>query len=201
MRDNTPSPAISATLDPEPMPLAKLYTLTRISLFAALIGAGAFIHVPLGPAHISFQTMMVMLTGFILGPKKAALALAAYLACGFIGLPMFGRGKAGPASFLGPTVGFLVGFPVGAVIAGLATFVTGSRLRRVLAMILFGTLGTAALLALGAVGMRITIINDWRRAFAVGFFTFLPGDLLKMLLAIAVKEAFFAPANKGDRHA
>lgn len=183
------------------MPLAKLHALTRVSLFAALIGAGAFIHVPLGPAHISFQTTAIMLAGFILGPKKAALALAAYLACGFIGLPMFGRGKAGPASFLGPTAGFLVGFPVGAVIASLSIYVTGSRTRRVIAMVFFGFLGTVAILGLGTVGIRLTIITDWHRAFTIGFLTFLPGDLLKLFLAVAVKEAFFAPPARGDAHA
>ncbi|MDR1745574.1 MAG: biotin transporter BioY, partial [Planctomycetota bacterium] len=88
--------------DPAPTPLPRIHDLARISLYAALIGAGAFVHVPVGPMHISLQTMMIMLAGFVLGPKKAALALLLYNVCGFIGLPMYGRGRAGPAAFLGP---------------------------------------------------------------------------------------------------
>ncbi len=188
---------------PRPTPLADIHTLTRIALFAALIGAGAFIHIPLGPAHISLQTMMVILAGFCLGPKKAALALAAYLACGFIGLPMFGRGKAGPASFFGPTGGFLVGFLFGAIIAGFSARspFRNSRKKRIIAMAAFGTVGAVVILLMGATGMYLTIIPDWNRAMALGFWTFLPGDLIKMALAIAVKEAFFPNPGTEARHA
>lgn len=191
MKNPAPIPGESA------VPPLELRDLTRLALFAALTGAGAFIHIPFGPAHISLQTMMVMLTGFVLGPKKAALAMLLYLACGFIGLPMFGRGKAGPASFLGPTVGYLAGFVVGAAIAGCAVFFDGSRLRRFIAMLGFGLLGSVALLAIGAVGMRLTIIDAWPKAFAFGFFPFLPGDCLKMLAAAAVRAAMF-PRRNGE---
>lgn len=192
-----------STLPSCPTPVEALKDMTRIAMFAALVGAGAFIHIPLGPAHISLQTMMVMLTGFVLGPRKALLAMLLYLACGFIGLPMFGRGKAGPASFLGPTVGFLAGFLVGAVIAGVSTWFGGSRKRRVAAMIVFGAFGTLALLALGGVGLRLTIISDWRVAMTTGILPYIVGDMLKMLAAVAVKEAFFpdAPADAGSGHA
>ena len=104
--------------DPSPTPLSQLHDLARISLYAALIGAGAFVHVPVGPMHISLQTLLIMLAGFVLGPKRAALALLLYNICGFIGLPMYGRGRAGPAAFLGPTAGYFAGFVAGAVIAG-----------------------------------------------------------------------------------
>ena len=177
--------------EPAPTPLSELRSLCRIALFAALVGVGAFIHIPFGPLHLSFQTMAIMLAGFVLGPRKAVLALLAYLACGFIGMPMFGRGKAGPASFLGPSAGYLVGFVVGAAVAGMSTLFVGGRRRRVAAMLLFGALGTATILALGAVGLRVTLVDSWSRAFAVGMLPFLPGDLVKMLVAVAIREAFF----------
>ncbi len=188
--------------EPAPTPLSQLHALTRIALFAALIGAGAFIYIPLGPLqNISFQTLMVMLTGFCLGPKKAALALLAYLACGFIGLPMFGRGRAGPASFIGPTAGFFLGFIAGAAIAGCGALVRGSRRRRVAAMIVCGLIGSVVLLSLGAVGLRLTVFDSWNKALAVGVYAFLPGDIIKMLMAVAVKEAFFPPAGREGSHA
>lgn len=186
-----------------PTPAETLNNMTHIAMFAALVGAGAFIHVPFGPAHISLQTMMVMLAGFVLGPRRALYAMALYLACGFIGLPMFGRGKAGPASFIGPTVGFLAGFPAGAAIAGMSTWFGGNRKRRVAAMIAFGLFGTIALLALGGVGLRLTIMPDWRLAMAAGVLPYIVGDTLKMLAAVAVKEAFFPdkPADRRNGHA
>lgn len=181
---------------PEPTPLAELHDLARLSMFAALIGAGAFIHIPLGPLHLTLQTMMVMLTGFILGPKKAVLAMLVYLACGFIGLPMFGRGKAGPASFLGPAAGYFPGFVLGAATAGLSVFFAGNRRRHIAAMLGFGFLGTVALLLLGAVGMRLTLFDSWDKAFGAGFFPFIVGDCLKMAAAAAAGVAGVFFPNK-----
>ena len=169
----------------------ELRDLVRLSMFAALIGAGALIYIPFGPLFLSLQTMMVMLTGFMLGPKKAGLAILVYLACGFIGLPMFGRGRTGPASFIGPTAGYFPGFAAGAMIAGLSTYVKGSRTRRLAAMILCGLVGTVVLLAMGSVGLRLTVIGDWGKAFAVGMYPFLPGDFAKMIAAALIKESFF----------
>lgn len=178
---------------PEPTPLDELSDLSRIAMFAALVGAGAFVHIPLGPMFLSLQTMMVMLTGFILGPKKAILAMLLYLACGFIGLPVFGRGKAGPASFLGPTAGYFPGFVLGAATAGLSTFFAGNRRRHIAAMLCFGFAGTTLLLLLGTVGLRLTVTDGWGKAFGMGFIPFIVGDSLKMMAAAAVRQMFFPP--------
>lgn len=178
--------------DPSPMPLQRIHDLARISLYAALIGAGAFVHVPVGPMHISLQTMMIMLAGFVLGPKKAALALLLYNVCGFIGLPMYGRGRAGPAAFLGPTAGYFAGFLVGAAIAGFSAYFDGSRRKRIAAMIAFGAAGSVATLLLGTLVLWWRFVPEWNRAFAIGFLPFIGGDLLKMLAAAAIREAFYS---------
>lgn len=190
-------PPTAAT--PEPLPLDRLHDMARIALYAALTGAGAFIHVPVGPMHISLQTMMIMLAGFALGPRKAALAMLLYLLCGFIGLPMFGRGKAGPASFLGPTAGYFVGFVAGAVLAGCSVFVQGTRLRRLSARIVCGAAASAVLLLFGVVLLRWRFIPDWNRAMLAGFLPFIAGDLVKMVVAAFVVEAFPSVFKRGRR--
>ncbi len=174
--------------EPAPTPPGELESLARAALFAALVGAGAFVHVPFGPLFLSLQTMLVMVTGFVLGPKKALLAMLVYLGCGFIGLPMFGRGRAGPASFLGPTAGYLAGFVAGAALAGMSVYFRGSRRRRIAARLGFGLAGTVILLLFGALGLRLTVAGDWTRALAIGFYPFLPGDCLKLVAAVAVAE-------------
>lgn len=185
------------TPDPEPMPLDDVRDLARIAMFAALVAAGAFFHVPFGPMHISLQTMMIMLAGFILGPKKAAVALLLYVLCGFLGLPVFGRGRAGPASFLGPTAGYYPGFVLGAFIAGLSCRFSGTRRRHVAGMIGFGAAGIVAILGLGAVGVRVTMGVSWDQALVMGMYAFLPGDLVKMLAAVLVRLSFFPAAPGG----
>lgn len=175
---------------PEPQPLEQTRLLTQISLYAALVGVGAFIHIPFGPMHISLQTMLVNLTGFRLGAKKAALALLLYNFCGFIGLPMFGRGKAGPASFLGPTAGYFIGFVLCAAISGLACRYGKTRRGRFAAMLFFGGIGAVVDLIAGAVWLYIRFIPDWSRAFFVGAAPYVAGDLIKMTVAVLIADRF-----------
>ena len=197
MSDSRPLP-VANDGDAVPMPLHALRDLCRIAMYAALIGAGAFIHVPVGPMHISLQTMLVMLAGFILGPKKAALAILVYLAAGFIGLPMFGRGKAGPAAFLGPTSGFFLGFLLGAVIAGFSARFGGGKGKRIAVRLAFGAAGSVILLLTGTLVLRLRFFDSWRQALMVGFFPFLPGDLVKMAIAAFLPEAFSMKTEEAD---
>lgn len=190
---------MDSTIAVEPLPPEQTRDLARIALYAALAGAGAFIHVPVGPMHISLQTMMIMLAGFVLGPRKAALAMLLYLLCGLIGLPMFGRGKAGPASFLGPTAGYFPGFVIGAAAAGCSVYVRGTKARRMTARIVFGAIGSIALLLAGTALLWWRFIPDWNRAMLAGFYPFIAGDMLKMLAAACIAEAFF-PARAGGRY-
>lgn len=186
-------------IPPAPQPLDATRRLTRISLYAALVGVGAFIHVPFGPMHISLQTMMVNLTGFALGPKKAALALLLYNLCGFLGLPMFGRGRAGPGAFLGPTAGYFAGFVLGAALSGLACRVGGSRRRRFAAMLAFGTLGATANLLAGTAVLYARFIHDAGQAFLVGFVPFIAGDLAKMTVAALLCDRFITRETADEK--
>ncbi len=180
---------------------ASLHRLARIALYAALTGAAAFVHVPVGPLFISLQTLLVMLAGFMLGPKNALLAMLLYLACGGLGLPVFGQGKAGPAAFLGPTAGYFLAFPAAAALAGCATFFQKSRTARLVARAVFGLAGTALILLSGTLVLRMGFIQNWPRAFAVGFLPFIIGDSVKMLAAAVICEGLprhAAPGGNAD---
>lgn len=170
-----------------PADLSALRGLARCSLFAALIGAGAFIVVPAGPLFFSLQTMAVSLAGFALGTRRALVAIAVYLAAGFFGMPMFGMGKAGPLAFMGPTGGFFLGFVVQAAVAGMAHGVRG-RKRRIAAMAAAGTAGFLAMLACGALGLWATVMPTWKAAFLAGMAPFLPVEPIKLAMAIALAE-------------
>lgn len=180
-------------------PLEKTHALTRTAMFSALLAVGAYIVIPMGPTHFTMQSMMVMLTGFCLGPRRAFLALVLYLAAGFIGLPVFGRGRAGPATLIAPTGGYYFGFAVGAVVCGFAARMGGSRRRRVLAMIAAGIVGSCVTLTIGAVWLHMLVIDSWWSAFLIGAVPFIPIEILKLGLAICIKEAFFPP--KGEENA
>ena len=90
------------------------------ALFAALISAGCFIQIPLpGGIPIILQDMLAMLSGMLLGPLYGSIAVFVFLVLGSIGLPVF-SGKAGlQVITAGPTGGFLIGYLLGALAAGL----------------------------------------------------------------------------------
>ena len=86
--------------------------ITLISLFSALTAIGAFISIPLGPVPITLQTLFVLLAGFLLSPRSAALSQIVYIGIGLAGVPIFSGFTGGLQAILKPSFGFLVGFVI-----------------------------------------------------------------------------------------
>ena len=74
----------------------KTKELTVCALFAALIAVGAFIKIdiplPMYTMHFTLQWFFVLMAGFLLGPKLAAVSVIVYLCIGLIGVPVFAAG-------------------------------------------------------------------------------------------------------------
>lgn len=102
------------------MDRTKLKGMVFAALFAALTGAVAWFKIPLPftPVPITLQTLMVLLSGAMLGAYYGALAMIIYLILGAIGLPVFAGGSSGVAALLGPTGGYLFSYPVAAFVIG-----------------------------------------------------------------------------------
>lgn len=162
--------------------LTDLHQLVWISLMAALVGAGAYIYVPIGPVPVSMQTFFVTLAGFVLGPRKGSLAIGLYLLAGTIGLPVFAGGKSGLGHLLGPTGGYLFGFLASAFLCGLAR--TNKNMLPWGRGILFGVLAVIAAYAAGAIWLKFSLNFTWAKAFAVGVAPFIPWDAAKIGVAL-----------------
>ena len=78
-------------------------------LFIALITAGTFIRIPVGTDVYTLQFLFTLLTGLVLGARLGAVAVAAYVLLGLLGVPVFASGG-GPAYVLQPTFGYLLAF-------------------------------------------------------------------------------------------
>ena len=98
----------------------KLKGMVFAALFAALTGAVAWFKIPLPftPVPITLQTLMVLLSGAMLGAYYGALAMVLYLTVGSIGLPVFAGGSSGVGALLGPTGGYLFSYPLAAFVIG-----------------------------------------------------------------------------------
>lgn len=159
--------------------------ISMVALFTALIAVLAQISIPLPftPVPITGQILGVFLAGAILGRRLGTIAVLVYLLLGAIGLPVFARGGAGIARFLGPTGGYLWGFVIGVYLLGwiveggkISYFRVVSGMLACLAVVYFlGTLQLAYLLHL-----------TWGKALILGMIPYIPLDLAKLVLAAAV---------------
>jgi len=164
-------------------PLTDLHRLVWTALMAALIGAEAYLIVPIGPVPVSMQPFFIFLAGYLLGPRHAVLAMALYLLAGIIGLPVFAGGKSGLGYLFGPTGGYLLGFLGTAFICGLAR--TGEHRLPWTRGTLAGLAGVGLAYLTGAVWLKLVLSLTWTKAVALGVLPFIPWDVIKVAVALA----------------
>jgi len=161
-----------------------VYDLALIAAGSALIAlsAQAAIPLPFSPVPVTGQTFGVLLVASLLGRVRGTAAVLAYLAEGAAGLPVFAGAAAGPAVMAGPTGGYLSGFALGAyVCGGLAERGWDRTPLRTAASMVLGNLAIFAL-ALPWLARFVGTPNVW----ALGFWPFIPGDIVKIGLAAAL---------------
>jgi biotin transport system substrate-specific component len=130
---------------------------------------------------ITAQSLGVMLCGTVLGSKRGALAVLLFLALTAIGLPLLSGGRGGLGVFTSPSVGYLIGFPIAAFVAGLIV----ERTTAPIGYAAFGGAvigGIVILHILGIIGMSIMLNKTFLEAAALDM-AYLPGDAIKALLA------------------
>jgi len=163
-----------------------LRMLVYAALMAALIAAGAFVVIPIGPVPIVLQNLFVLVAGLLLGRRWAAVSVGVYLLAGAAGLPVFAGGTGGLGRLVGPTGGYLFGFLAAAYIVG---FLAERSRRRVALEVSAMIVGSAAIYALGVPWLKAVTGLPWGQALAVGCYPFLIGDALKIAAAIPIVRA------------
>ena len=157
-----------------------------VALFAALISAGAFIAVPIGPVPIALQNFFALLSGLVLGPFLGTAAVGLFLAAGAIGAPVFANNGSpmGIARLLGPTGGFLFGYLLSALVAGLIVGFPRPGIKTpVWRIILAVVAGILVVYIPGLIRLKFVMNIDWRKTFLVGFIPFMVGDTIKGVIA------------------
>lgn len=165
--------------------------LSLIAVFAALVAALAILPaIPAGPlgVPVTLQTLAVMVTGIVLGPSRGFAAVALYLVVGLAGLPIFSGFSGGVGVLAGPSAGYLLAFPLAALVAGFLARVVLARVKRFRYAALFATCLTSSLLVIHPLGIAGLMVNgklDFVAAVAADVI-YLPGDVLKNLVAAAI---------------
>jgi len=155
------------------------------SLFVA---ACAHVALPLyfTPVPLTLQPFAVLLLGLLLSPRLAAAALLAYLGEGAIGLPVFSPGPAsapGLAHLFGPTGGYLLAYPVAAMLISLLFRLRSRGFSSALAS---AAVGNLVILSGGALWLAALTHASLPMVLTQAFFPFLPGDALKVVAAAAL---------------
>ena len=166
-------------------------SLVQIAFYAALIAALGLlpkVAIPfMGGVPITAQTLGVMLAGVMLGPVRGALAVLLFLFLVALGAPLLAGGRGGLGVFASPTVGFLIGFPVGAFVAGLVMQRTKTLpvLPAAALAALIGGVGVVYLF--GVPGVAIMAELPLGKA-VIGSAVYIPGDLIKVAVTAVVAE-------------
>ena len=154
--------------------------------FSILTALFAKIKVEIGAIPITMQTFAVFLSGALLGSRKGALSQLTYLILGLSGIPFFARGG-GALYILSPTFGYIIGFSLAAFLIGFL-FEKGlcKNIKISIIAIFFGNI----LIYIPGL-LYLAKFIGFEKVLTVGFYPFLLGDFLKILLASFILPIFF----------
>lgn len=165
-------------------------SLTHVALFAALIAVlGLIPRIDLvAGVPVTAQSLGVMLAGTVLGARRGGYAALLFVALVAMGLPLLAGGRGGLGLFVGPSGGFLVGFPAAAYVAGwiVERWTWAPLGLAALAGSILG--GIVVLYAVGIPGMVAFGGLTWSAALAA-MSVFLAGDMLKASIAAVVTHS------------
>lgn len=172
--------------------------LALVAVFAGVMAALGLVPAWTAPGFsvpITAQSMGVMLAGGILGGRRGALSMLVFLALVAIGLPVLAGGRGGLGVFAGPSVGFLVAFPVAAYVVGVLSErlhgVASAPGRLVAALVANLVGGVVVLYVFGVLGMAVNLRIPIDEATTL-LWIYVPGDLVKVVVAALVVRAVHA---------
>ena len=153
--------------------------LLIIFLSSLLITISAKIKIPFYPVPMTMQTFVVMLVGITFGWKIGVATISLYLFEGIIGLPVFAgtpEKGIGLTYFVGPTMGYLVGFIFATFIAGYFNFNTN------IFFIFLKLIFSVSIIYILGVSWLGNLIGWDKPVLELGLKPFLYAELFKILL-------------------
>jgi len=182
--------------------------LALVATFTGVVAALGLVPAFLPPGltvPITAQSMGVMLAGAVLGARRGFLSLVLLLVLVAVGLPLLAGPRGGLGVFAGPSVGFLLGYPVAAYVVGWLTERGGAPYRLVWGVVANVLGGIVVLYVCGIAGLAL-VTGLSVQAAALSSWVFVPGDLVKAVLAAVVARGVHAaypgllgPARRAGR--
>jgi len=182
------APQLAPVATPDTAAASWLRSAGIVLAGSAVVAACAHVTLPLWftPVPLTLGNFAVLVLGLLLSPRLVGATLAAYLAEGALGLPVFAPGFAmtgGLAHLLGPTGGYLLAYPAAAMLISFVWRRGGRGFSWALAS---AALGSLVIFSCGAVWLAALTHVSARTAAALAVLPFLPGDALKVAAAAAL---------------
>ncbi len=146
-----------------------------------------FVSIPFFPVPLTFQTVICVMAGLLLGAKRAGLSMFIYVFMGLVlAIPVFSGGKGGPGMVVSPTFGYIIAFiPTAAAAGAVRGKLPTASLKRYI------TAATAAFFVCYAIGIPYFLIiwrfymgntDIWQAALTFNIL-YMPKDLILCLAA------------------
>ena len=156
-----------------------------IGIFAALTAICAPLSIPLSfsPVPITLSILAVFMSAVLLSPKCAVFSQIIYILIGICGAPVFSRFQSGPGVVSGPSGGFLLSYPVIALVISLLL----RNRKQISRMDMIGAMvvGLMICYTMGASWYGFSLQKTVNESIAF-IAPFLPLDLVKILLVSAL---------------
>ena len=178
----------------------KTLDLCLIALFTAIISIVSQFNIPLpGGVPMTLQTFIVPVAGIVIGSRRGFMATLSYVILGAIGIPVFHGLTGGLGSIMGPTGGFIISFPLMALLAGmfyeLAVTLSGEKTGNGKIAIYYGLIvaglmaGTLFNYAVGVLWFMIVTHNTLGAALSACVIPFIPTTIIKIILVLILAPA------------
>ena len=161
------------------MKKSTVFNMTSCALMAALMCVLCPVSVPIGPIPISLSILVILLT--------------VYLLLGAVGMPVFSGFQGGLAKLAGPTGGYLAGFWLMILVAGI---IMEKGKRNLLVTILGMLVGVAIDYAVGTAWFVFQTESTVVHALDVCVYPFIPFDVAKIVVAVLLGSVVYKGLQK-----
>lgn len=175
------------------MKKSTIFNMTSCALMAALMCVLCPVSVPIGPIPISLSILVILLTVYVLGTWRALVSYTVYLLLGAVGMPVFSGFQGGLAKLAGPTGGYLAGFWLMILVAGI---IMEKGKRNLLVTILGMLVGVAIDYAVGTAWFVFQTESTVVHALDVCVYPFIPFDVAKIVIAVLLGSVVYKGLQK-----
>ncbi len=175
-------PQTSATVSRSPFHTRQLALVGLMSAVLCILGPWA-LNIGISPVPISLGTLGIYFVVFVLGTRQGTVSVLIYLLLGAAGLPVFTNFSGGIGKLLGPTGGYLIGYIFMVLLCG---FFVDKWFPNIPVCVIGMVLGTLVCYFFGTVWLAWQGNMSLTAALAAAVLPYLPGDTIKLALAVTV---------------